>query len=240
MDDCGDRFQRETAYSRERRPAGHLDWDHQPEWLKRYPDAPRFSLPSPRSKGGASLWETIKARQSVRHYQGPPLTVMELSRLLWAGQGITHRLGELPLRAAPSAGALYPLETYLSLRSVEGLDVGLYHYASGDHALEQLAVGDYGERIARMAFDQRFLADAQVLFIWTAVLDRCRWKYRQRAYRYMYMEAGHIAQNVALAATGLGLGSCQIAAFFDDDVNDLLSLDAEQETTLYISVVGRP
>ena len=240
MDNCGDRFQRLTAYSRDQMPRGGLDWENQPEWIKRYPDAPQVALPSPRTKGGASLWETIKARASVRRYRGGALSVMELSRMLWAGQGITHRTGDMALRAAPSAGALYPLETYLVARAVDGVEPGLYHYAVGDHYLEQLARGDYGRQIATAAFYQRFVGEAPLTFVWSAVLERSRWKYRQRAYRYIYLDAGHLAQNVALAATGLGLGSCQIAAFFDGDVNALFSLDAEQETALYITAVGRP
>ena len=117
---------------------------------------------------------------------------------------------------------------------------GIYHYSIADHRLELVRKGALGEELARAALDQGMCARAPAVLIWTAVFERCRWKYGERAYRYVYLDAGHVAQNLSLAAVSLGLGSCQIAATFDDEVNELLGVDGEEESVLYMSVVGRP
>jgi SagB-type dehydrogenase family enzyme len=236
----GDQFQQDSKYQRGHLPAGRLDWDTKPETIKRYPESPRFELSQPVTGGGAPLWEVIARRRSVRRYQAGPLAETELSQLLWAAQGITVRHANIELRAAPSAGALYPVETYVAVHDVERLQPGIYHYCVPDHALEQLRVGDFRHAVARAALDQRIAAAANVVFVWTAVFPRSRWKYRERAYRYVYVDAGHIAENVALAAVGLGLATCQIAALYDDEANELLGVDGQEESTIYMAVVGRP
>jgi SagB-type dehydrogenase family enzyme len=235
----GEQFQRETKYERGNLPGGRLEWDKKPETYKRYPGAARLALSQPITAGGAPLWEVIAKRRSVRRYRGEPVTEAELSQLLWACQGITARRATIELRAAPSAGALYPVETYVAVHDVARVGPGIYHYSVPDHALEQLEAGDFRQRVARAALDQRIAATANLVFIWTGVFSRSRWKYRQRAYRYVYLDAGHIAQNVALAAVGLGLVTCQIAALYDDEANDLLGIDGEEESTIYMTVVGR-
>jgi len=143
-------------------------------------------------------------------------------------------------RTAPSAGALYPVETYLTVHAVEGIEPGVYHYAPEPHELELLRASDYRREVAQGALDQLVAARASVVFVWTAVFPRSKWKYRQRAYRYVYLDAGHIAQNVALAAVALGLGSCQVAALYDGECNALLGVDGVEESTIYMTVVGRP
>jgi SagB-type dehydrogenase family enzyme len=143
------------------------------------------------------------------------------------------------LRTAPSAGALYPLELYLSVQNVSAIESGLYHYAVEPHQLEGLAKGDFRLRVARAALDQEMAYAASAVFIWTAVFERSKWKYRQRAYRYVYLDAGHSAQNLALAAVALGLGSCQIAAIYDDEANELLGVDGVTESTIYMTAVGK-
>jgi SagB-type dehydrogenase family enzyme len=153
---------------------------------------------------------------------------------------VTKVVGDFGLRAAPSAGALYPIETYLSVQMVENIEPGIYHYDVREHRLDQLRTGDFGAPVAEAALDQGFLAEAAVVFAWTAVFGRSKWKYKQRAYRYVYLDAGHIAQNVAVAAVALGLGSCQVAALYDGEVNDILGVDGEDESVLYMTAVGRP
>ena len=143
-------------------------------------------------------------------------------------------------RTAPSAGGLYPVETYLSVRSVEGLESGMYHFRPLNADLEFLKRGDYARALANAALGQGMVADAQVTFIWSAVLERSKWKYRERAYRYIYIDAGHIGQNLYLAAEALGLGSCTIGAFFDEDVNSLIGVDGINETVIYLGCVGWP
>ncbi len=240
MTGIGDRFQQETMYERGKLSGGRLDWASKPATYKRYPAAPKTPLSDPTTTSGTPLWDVIAQRRSVRRFRDEPLQEAELSQLLWASQGITMRSRGVEFRAAPSAGALYPVETYLAIHDVEDVAPGIYHYGVEDHELEQLKGGNFQRKVARAALDQSMAARANVVFIWTAVFERSKWKYKQRAYRYVYLDAGHIAQNVALAAVALGLGSCQIAAIYDDEANALLGVDGAEESTIYMTVVGRP
>jgi len=164
----------------------------------------------------------------------------DVSFLLWASTGVQRTERGYEFRTAPSAGALYPIETYLIVNNVEGLEKALCHYNIEAHALEELKVGNFTEKIAHAALEQKMCINAPVVLIWTAVFERSKWKYAQRAYRYVYLEAGHIAQNLAFAAIGIGLESCQIGAFFDDEVNQILEVDGADESAIYLSVVGHP
>jgi len=123
---------------------------------------------------------------------------------------------------------------------VEGIEPGVYHYAVEAHELDQLKTGDFRADVARAALDQEMAYRANLVFCWTGIFARSKWKYRQRAYRYVYLDAGHIAQNVALGAVALGLGSCQIAALYDDEANVLLDVDGVEESVIYMTAVGRP
>ncbi len=213
-----------------------LDWGPRPPAVKAYPQAPRIPLPAPHLPG-AEMGAVIRARRSRRKYISGPLSLGDLSALLYAAQGITEpRWG---FRAAPSAGALYPIETYVVVHDVAGLEPGLYHYAVADHALEQVRTGDLRASLVVAGVGQEMLGTAQVCFILTAVFQRARWRYRERAYRYILLEAGHIGQNIYLAATGLGLGACAVGAFLDDQVNDLLGVDGDEEAALYLLTVGK-
>lgn len=235
----GDRFQEETSYNRTRMPIGMLDWDNKPETYKTYPNKKRIGLPPP--KGMDLSFDTIiKRRRSIRHFTDEALTQEHLSYLLWATTGIQRVEQGYEFRTAPSAGALYPIETYILANNVSGLESGIYHYAIQSHELEILTIGDYGTQMARGALDQAMVRDAQAVFIWTAVLARPKWKYKQRAYRYIYLDCGHIGQNLALAAVSLGLGSCQIGALYDDEINTLMGVDCSEETVVYMSAVGHP
>ncbi len=235
----GDIFQQQTKYRRGDLPRGRLRWSDKPPVYKRYLDAPQIPLSRPVVTGGMPLWDALRRRRSVRNYRPEPLREAELSQLLWAAQGITRPGRPYGYRTAPSAGALYPVETYLLVNQAEGIDEGLYHYAVEEHVLEQLRAGDFALEAARAALDQVLIARAGAVFIWTAVFARSKWKYRQRAYRYIYLDAGHIAQNVALAAVALGLGSCQVAALYDDEMNALLGVDGVEESAIYLTAVGR-
>jgi len=143
-------------------------------------------------------------------------------------------------RNAPSAGALYPIETYSFAKNVDGLERGLYHYNVKSHLLEKLDAGDFSFSLAKACLGQEMLLSAAAIFVWSGIFFRSKWKYKQRAYRYVYLDCGHIAQNLALCASALGLGSCQVGAFYDDELNDILGLDGEQESAIYLSVVGNP
>lgn len=238
----GESFQEETKYAPDRMGGHYLDWDNMPERYKSYPDSTaRVKLPGAQFSKDASLWENIIRRRSVRNYSsGMALSLGTLSALLWATQGITAEGGGYQFRSAPSAGGLYPIETYLMARSVEGLPQGFYHFRPYAFDLEFIKPGDFSRDLAKAALGQSMVADAQVTFIWTAIVERSKWKYRQRAYRYIYLDAGHIAQNLYLAGTAEGLGVCGIGAFFDDPANALIGVDGTAETVLYMASVGWP
>lgn len=236
----GDAFQKNTKHSRERLLGGYLDWANKPELYKKYPSAEMIPLSRAFPAKSLPTVEVLKKRRSVRSFSPKPLSLDVLSFLLWASTGIQRREEGYDFRTVPSAGALYPIETYLIANSVDGLEKALYHYNIQAHALEKLKVGAFAEDFAHAALDQSLLIKAPVVLIWTAVFERSKWKYAQRAYRYVYLEAGHIAHSLALSAASIGLGSCQVGAFFDDEINQLIGVDGVEESVLYLSVVGHP
>ena len=235
-------FQDETKYTPERLRGHWLDWDKLPATYKDYETKlATIALPEPDTGEGGSVWQLLRRRRSRRVYEtGRQLPLGLLSALLWASQGLTARYGDVYFRTAPSAGGLYPVETYLSVRAVDGLEPGIYHFRPHRFDLEYLKRGNFARPLAQAALGQEIAADAQVTFVWSAVLERGKWKYRERAYRYIYIDAGHIAQNLYLAAEGLGLGVCTIGAFFDDDANRIVDLDGTGETIIYMGCVGWP
>lgn len=234
----GELFQKETKYIRGKLSGGPLIWSARPKTYKTYPDSPKIELDKPEVAGGMPLWEAIRTRQSIRNYQNIPMEKHHLSQLLWATQGISREAMGFEFRTAPSAGALYPVETYLVLNNVEGIEPGIYHYDVKNHRLDQLKKGELRMEIARAALDQDMAYSANAVFVWTAMFARSKWKYKQRAYRYVYLDAGHIAENLALAAVALGLGTCQIGALYDEEVNTLIDIDGDDESILYMSTVG--
>lgn len=237
---AGDRFQRETKYERGRMGGGRPAWTSRPPLVKEYPGARTVRLPSPCPPVRSSLTEVLSLRRSVREYSSRPLLLPEISFLLWAATGVQRVENGHVFRTAPSAGALYPIDTYVFAHGVEELEHGLYHYGVQGHLLEEVARGNFRGELAEAALFQEFCSEAPAVLVWTSVFPRSKWKYRQRAYRYVYLDAGHIAQNLALAAVGLGLGSCQVAAFFDDEMNALLGVDGVEESVIYLSAVGHP
>jgi SagB-type dehydrogenase family enzyme len=235
----GEVFQKETNYYSGQTWAPIL-WSKKPEIYKSYPSRKKLSLSIQFPAQFAPFVELLKKRRSIRRYSSKALSINELSFLLWASTGIQREQNGFELRTVPSAGALYPIETYLVVNNVEELDKGLYHYSVVAHALEELGLGAFAERLAHAALDQEICFEAPVTFVWTAVFERSTWKYSQRAYRYVYLEAGHIAQNLALSATSIGLGSCQIGALFDEEINGIIGVDGLKESAIYLSVVGHP
>jgi SagB-type dehydrogenase family enzyme len=238
----GERFQQETKYDPNKSLGHGLNWSQRPKAYKNH-DSPLAYIPlsDPDLKSHANLWQLLRDRRSRRQYDpGGNLKKDHLSILLWATQGVTSKYGEFLFRTAPSAGGLYPVETYLFLRAVEGLEPGIYHFRAHVFDLELLKKGDYSRELANAALGQMIVMGAQTTFIWSAVVERSRWKYRQRAYRYIYLDAGHIAQNLYLAAEALGLGACAIGALFDDRVNSIIGVDGIEETVIYMATVGWP
>jgi SagB-type dehydrogenase family enzyme len=236
----GDAFQKSTKHTREKLLGGYLDWANKPDTYKKYPSARMIKLSRTFPNQPLPLGEVLKRRRSIRSFSPRQLSLDDLSFLLWASTGVHRKEQGYEFRTVPSAGALYPIETYLLVNNVENLQKALYHYSIEAHALEELKAGDFAEELAHAALEQKMCINAPVVLIWTAVFERSKWKYAQRAYRYVYLEAGHIAQNLAVTATGIGLGSCQIGAFFDDEVNQILGVDGVNESAIYLSVVGHP
>jgi SagB-type dehydrogenase family enzyme len=237
----GDDFQRETKYIRKKSLGGGLNWASKPEIYKSYPSSKTLELPSQFPGGTVRFAEVLQRRKSIRAFSTEPLSMVDLAFLLWASTGVQRKEDGYEFRTAPSAGALYPIETYLAVNNVEDLEKGIYHYNIRDHLLEQLKTGDFGDDVSHAALSQKMCSDAAVVFIWTAVFGRSKWKYTQRAYRYIYLDAGHISENLALAVTGIGCGCCQVGAFFDDEINAVVGIiDGTKESAVCLSVVGHP
>ena len=234
----GKKFQQETKYHRDKIPEGFYEADAPVAPFKSYPDARKIVLPPPIHSGGPKLWDVLMSRRSVRAYGTDSISAEDLSQLLWAGQGITADHHGFLLRTAPSAGALYPIETYVGVSNVENVPEGLYHYDVRTAELSRIVSGDVSRELAEAALGQRMVQKAALVFLWTSVFARSGVKYRNRAYRYVYLDCAHIAQNVLLAVTALGLSACPIAALYDEDINALLGIDGETESILYMAAVG--
>lgn len=216
-----------------RRP---FHWGEQPPLYKDYPSARPIALPRDFRYRGLLVQDAIQQRRSVRDYSGRPLTLEQLSILLHCAYGITEP--SYPLRASPSAGALYPLEIYPVVNRVTGLTSGIYHYRPKDHSLELVEAGDFRPSLLTYTGGQDMILQASVVLVITAIFQRTRWKYQDRAYRYVLLDAGHLGENVYLAATSLGLGPCGIGAFFDDEINRLVGVDGENEAAVYLVSIG--
>jgi len=196
-----------------------------------------ITLPQPRLAGEMSLEEAIKGRRSERSFKGNPLTLEQVSQLLWAAQGITEDGGFK--RAAPSAGATYPLDIYLVVGAgkVKGLRAGIYHYRVAEHSLEFRQGGDVRRTLAMACVGQMFIAKAPVIMVITAEYARTTRVYGERGIRYVHMEVGHVGQNVYLQAEALGMGTVVIGAFMDEAVASILGLPKEHKP-LYVMPIG--
>lgn len=193
-------------------------------------------LPQPNADSEVSIEKALLGRRSVREYKDEPLTLKEVSQVLWAAQGITAP--QWGGRTAPSAGALYPLEVYLMVRKLEGVKPGVYRYLPKEHKLNGVLEGDVSADLAQAALGQTFIGTAPVSLVFTGVFERTTKKYGERGILYVYMEAGHAAQNVYLQVQSLGLGTVTVGAFHDEEIQKTLNL-SEKETPLYIMPVGR-
>jgi len=194
-----------------------------------------IKLSQPRTRGSVSIEEALLKRRSVRSYTGVPLSIGELSQLLWAAQGMSHPRG---YRTAPSAGALYPLELLVAVGRVGALSPGVYRYDPHRHEIVLHRQGDMRANLRHAALDQSAVGNAPAVLIFCAVYERTTRKYGERGVRYAMMEAGHAAQNVHLQVVGLGLGTVLIGAFRDDQVKSVLELGGNEEP-LYLMPVGK-
>ncbi len=195
-----------------------------------------IQLPEPRYDGEVSVERAIHNRRSIRSYSNAPLTLEEVSQLLWSAQGITDPTWNL--RTAPSAGALYPLEIYLVSGNVIDLKQGIYKYDPIKHELALLQIGDKRMDLASSALGQSSIIDAAIVIVFAAVFERTTIKYGERGIKYVYIEVGHSAQNIYLQAYTLGLGCVVIGAFYNDKVKKTLNIPVNEEP-IYIMPVGK-
>lgn len=193
------------------------------------------SLPPPNPMGRVSVEAALAGRRSVREYKAGPLALSEVSQLLWSAAGITNARG---LRAAPSAGGRFPLETYLVAGDVTGLPSGTYKYRPREHDLVRTGDGDRRGELCGAALGQEAVRSAPGLVAFSAVYGRTTAKYGERGVRYVHMDVGHAAENVCLQAVALGLGTVIVGAFEDAEVARVLGLPADEEP-LYLVPVGR-
>lgn len=194
-----------------------------------------IQLPRPALTGKLSVEAALQKRKSVRAYGEGPLRLEEVSQLLWAAQGVTR---ENQRRTAPSAGALYPMETYLVAGRVQGLEPGIYRYRPDGHSLILLDAGDRREALAKAALGQGCVRNGAISLVLTGVYARSAVKYGDRAKRYVHMEAGHVGQNIYLQAAALELATVMVGAFYDGEVQRVLQLE-KGEIPLAIMPVGR-
>lgn len=208
------------------------------------PDALRIDLPRPGGWGSVEavdLQTAIGRRESRRRFTQQPLTLDELSFLLWATQGLRQPVDRgTALRTVPSAGARHALETYLCVLRVQGLDSGFYRYLPLEHQL----LFEFGEprperRITEATLGQSFVAGGAVVFLWTAVPYRMEWRYGPAAHKVIAIDAGHVCQNLYLACEAIGAGTCAVAAYHQQRIDELLRVDGDEEFTIYLAPVGK-
>ena len=204
-------------------------------------DAPCVDLEPPRLPA-IPLAEALAQRSSCRRFAPKPIALSQLGSALHAGYGVLDRIelwGEFCVRPVPSGGGLYPLELYVLAQRVQGLTAGVHHYVPLGHRLEAVRPDALPANLSsEMFLGQPYLVQAAAIIVIAAVVERSMWKYDDRGYRYIVLEAGHVAQNINLCAAGLGLASLNLGGFFDEDVAALLKLDAQREIVLYGIALG--
>jgi SagB-type dehydrogenase family enzyme len=190
---------------------------------------------------GTDLLDAIDRRHSQRRFKSEALSVAQLSFLLWATQGIKKELAPgTALRTVPSAGCRHAFETYLLVTRVDGLAAGVYRYLPKAHALTEIYRDeDLIEKITPATLGQAFIASAPVTFVWTAIPYRAEWRYTTSAHRVILMDAGHVCQNLYLAAEAAGCGTCAVAAYHQELMDELVRVDGNDEFTVYMAPVGR-
>ena len=198
-------------------------------------------LPSPDAIH-TDLKRLIEARTTTRKYKTSSITQEELAYLLWCTQGVKEITGDnyATRRNVPSAGARHPFETFVLANRVDGLPVGVYRYLALEHKLEEYLSGERitGELTSACA-NQEMVAEGAVTFFWVADIARTTWRYGQRGYRYIFLDAGHVCQNLYLTAETIGCGVCAIAAYDDDKLNAVLKLDGETMFVAYLAALGK-
>lgn len=243
MENTGEKFIENTKYH-------HMGLSDQ---AKGFP-APDLQIPYPENGETIFLpdWNNIAIsdenivsiinnRQSIRNYRVEKISLSELSYLLWCTQGVKEIISNVAtIRTVPSAGARHALETIVLVNNVEELTPGLYRYLSLQHRLGIVKINStMVNKIVKASFYQDFISHSAVTFIWIAIPYRMRWRYGERGYRYLFLDAGHVAQNLYLSAQAIDCGVCVIGAFSDDELNEILNIDGKEQFVIYMATVGK-
>jgi SagB-type dehydrogenase family enzyme len=191
--------------------------------------------------GNVNLTNVILNRRSRRSFTDSPLTLKELSFLLWSTQGVKKYIPEkeVVFRTVPSAGACHPFETYLIINNVEKLEKGIYRYLSLTHKLLLIKTGDFSKEVIDATLGQQFIGKSAVVFVWAAIPYRTEWKYAQESYKAIALDAGHVCQNLYLSAEAINCGSCAVAAYDQEKMDKLIGLDGIDEFVVYLAPVGK-
>ena len=191
--------------------------------------------------GDMPLKEVISKRRSRRKFTDDPITLEELSFMLWSTQGIREVYRDMvTFRTVPSAGSRHPFETYLAVHNVEGLEPALYRYLPLEHSLLFIKkIENMKDKIVEAALNQHFVGYCAVTFIWTAIPYRTEWRYSLTSHKVIAIDIGHVCQNLYLASEALGAGTCAIAAYSQKKMDEFLGVDGEEEFTIYVAPVGK-
>jgi len=209
-----------------------------------YRGASRVDLPTDYPPSPRSVEDVLCGRRSVRHFSGDSMDLSKLAKILYLGDGVTKHwhapdLTDWDLRTAPSGGGLFPVETYCVAQRVDRLSPGLYLYPPRKHCLLSIAAGSMQDRLIEAVPAQaKAISTACACLVLTGVMQRIKFKYGERGYRFVLLEAGHIAQNMLIAAQAEGIGAVAIGGFMDDAINSLLNVDGVDEAVLYMILLG--
>ena len=243
MRKAGQEFMEQTRYENMQATAQKQGEPQPPLELAIPEDADLIKLPDPAALNipQVDVNTAINRRKTLRKYLDQALSMDELSFLLWCTQGVKDFSGTAHTwRTVPSAGARHAFETIIMVNRVDTLKQGLYRYAASQHALVEYNLKPgLAEKLSEASLKQSKIAYSAVTFIWTAVADRMVYRYGQRGYRYLHLDAGHVCQNLYLAAEVIDCGVCAIAAFDDQKVNQILDLDGVSQFVIYLASLGK-
>lgn len=221
-----------------------VDYEKQPLGRRTYLGAKRIDLPGQDFALTMPLGDSLQQRSSRREFQLAPIKLEVLGRLLFASYGVSEKFVVddqlIAHRSSPSAGGRCPLELYVVAQQIDGLEDGIYHYDSWSHQFEELRLGSFNDALSGMLFGQLHLSKANLIVCITAVFERTTWKYAERGYRYVLLEAGHVCQTLYLVADALGLAAVAVGGFVDHEVNHLLCLPNGEEDAIYLCCIGHP
>ncbi|MGI6425809.1 MAG: SagB/ThcOx family dehydrogenase [Tepidanaerobacteraceae bacterium] len=201
----------------------------------------KIDLPDPKNiKVDMGLVEAIEKRRSLRRYSEKPISLAELSYLLWCTQGVIRSSKVATLRNVASAGSRHAFETYIMVNNVDKLEPGIYRYLALEHKLLVVRLDpNIAEKAVKVCYGQQNVGESAVTFFWVAVPYRTTYRYGERGYRYIYLDAGHVCQNLYLSAEGINCGVCAIGAYCDDEANEFLNIDGEEQFVIYIAALGK-